>query len=532
MRAARFGGGALCALAAAAAGCRGLDDVLTRSDPHRATPVVDAGGRDFDPPTAPPPPAARVRLAYRSPAPAEAPPDERARPAIQHRFRLVRSGSVEEKKDDEDWKRRFEDLERRYKADVDALKKRLDQLEKNGAAPKDRDAELEEVLKAARKEADDERPDKKYVLQPLQDALSALAGRANALNPRITVIGDFIGRLDPGPGGQLEGANRFSLREVELDIRADIDPHARAVFILALEEEAPGEFAAAVEEGYLVLHHLPFVSEARQKLLPEFQLGRFRSGFGFVNKIHAHDLPWVDAPAVIRRVFGEEGLVGDGGAIAWNALDVCAGALSLRGEIINGDNDTLLAGPDSNRPAGVGRLAWFNNWTESAFTEAGVSYLFGEASRGAGAPTHCIGADVLFKWKSAEKGQYRSFIAGAEGILFYRNGEIVIDDAVDPPATARVRTRGYGGYVFGQCQLDRDLYVGVRGDYVKGSPQGGRISEWSVEPYASYYLSEFLRLRVGYKFTNASDEPVSHTVFFQATFVIGAHPPEPYWVNK
>jgi hypothetical protein len=67
-------------------------------------------------------------------------------------------------------------------------------------------------------------------------------------------------------------------------------------------------------------------------------------------------------------------------------------------------------------------------------------------------------------------------------------------------------------------------------------PDRGR--EWSVEPYVTFWPSEFLRFRLGYKLTERSQDSGFSTeqasarhvseLFFQATFVLGAHPAHPF----
>jgi hypothetical protein len=66
-------------------------------------------------------------------------------------------------------------------------------------------------------------------------------------------------------------------------------------------------------------------------------------------------------------------------------------------------------------------------------------------------------------------------------------------------------------------------------------------TEWAVQPFLSYYPSEFLRFRLGYKQTTRSQccsyldfqdnggsaKQVSE-YFLQATFIMGAHPAHPF----
>ena len=52
-----------------------------------------------------------------------------------------------------------------------------------------------------------------------------------------------------------------------------------------------------------------------------------------------------------------------------------------------------------------------------------------------------------------------------------------------------------------------------------------------MSPYLTWYWSEFLRFRVEYQH-KAGDVPRENTLYFQVTWVFGAHPPHPYWSMK
>ena len=65
-----------------------------------------------------------------------------------------------------------------------------------------------------------------------------------------------------------------------------------------------------------------------------------------------------------------------------------------------------------------------------------------------------------------------------------------------------------------------------------------RGRERAIEPYVSFYPSEFLRFRLGYKLTDrtqddgfsANEARARHVneIFFQASFILGAHPAHPF----
>src|SRR5262245_46676078 len=134
-----------------------------------------------------------------------------------------------------------------------------------------------------------------------------------ALNPAISVVTNFVGRVDNQDVLTEEGdliSDRMNVREAELDFRVPVDPYADGVLITSLESEAPGEFNVGIEEGYVNIKKLPFLDNT--PLGMKFKVGRFRPLFGKVNILHTHDLPTTMRPLPIEEFLGEEGFVQQG----------------------------------------------------------------------------------------------------------------------------------------------------------------------------------------------------------------------------
>ena len=139
------------------------------------------------------------------------------------------------------------------------------------------------------------------------------ANPLTVLNPRLTVVGDFLWRfddrkvfLDNDPANPRID-DTINMREVELDLRASVDPFVEAVGVLSLESEVPGEFEASVEEFYAVVKSLPLPLWETPPLGTKIKVGRFRTEFGLNNKSHTHDLPQSDRPLALVEFLGEEG---------------------------------------------------------------------------------------------------------------------------------------------------------------------------------------------------------------------------------
>src|SRR3990167_2615457 len=204
------------------------------------------------------------------------------------------------------------------------------------------------------------------------------ASGGNEFNPRITAFGDFTGRIDNGPvrnENNEEISDRFNMREVELDLRADVDPYAKGVLITALSQERPLQPASvAIEEGYVLFTALSRGVSAKA--------GKFKNAFGILNQLHLHDLPQSTLPLPIQTFLGEDGMAEMGLSVHYimpqkNPDHV----LSLTGEVFNGENATQFVGVSSRDPAYLGRAKYYMELDPESFMELGTSYMNGKRDR-------------------------------------------------------------------------------------------------------------------------------------------------------
>src|SRR3954462_4697995 len=176
-----------------------------------------------------------------------------------------------------------------YSARVDALEARIKQLETANAAA----ADAAMAMAATPPPAPEPAPS------------GAPGGNATAFNPAISLIlgGSLTGTSrDPAdwhiagfpPAGDEigPGERSFNLGESELTFSASIDPYFSGVLTAAIT----GENEIAVEEAY-------FRTTALHDGLT-LKGGRFFSGFGYLNEVHAHAWDFVDPPLVYQAMFG------------------------------------------------------------------------------------------------------------------------------------------------------------------------------------------------------------------------------------
>jgi hypothetical protein len=350
----------------------------------------------------------------------------------------------------------------------------------------------------------------------------------------IGIEGDFVGNItqrnvERAGGGTFPGQeNRFFPREVELSFFGQIDPYASAVVrIEAGEEERGQETGVHLAEAYLTLLTLPFGTQAK--------IGQMRSRFGYSNEIHEHDLQWIDRPNVMRNFLGDEGLQEKGMEVTL-VPDLPFYIEALAG-IFNGDNETAFGRGTLQHPLATGRLRTFFELGLEHAIQVGMSVASGQ--------TDDRNRSTILGWEWRYKyrpdGWLHPLITlTGEALYSMRKADVGVDldgdgaiDQVDK------RQRNHSGWYTGlEVQPFRRWAGGVRYDWSQYPVNPGW--EWAIEPYVTFWPSEFLRFRLAWKHTdrstqtrdafnlNGSSARNVDELLFQASFILGAHPAHPF----
>lgn len=350
------------------------------------------------------------------------------------------------------------------------------------------------------------------------------------LNPRMTVSGDFLWRVDDKKvyvdnnplGDRID--DTINMREVELDLRASVDPFVDAVAVISVGSEVPGRFEVEVEEFYAVIKSLPLPFWETPPLGTKIKVGRFRTAFGLNNISHTHDLPQSDRPLVIEEFLGPEGMNANG--ISTTSFLPSPGdtALELRLQVLNGGSANVAQ--DNNELCYLSNLNWFVPLADEHSVNVSAIGFYGVNSDVDHHQDVVTSLDVFYKWKPLRQGEYQSFLLA--GQLFYGRHEFA-----DPVSGLGERTHPFGYTVWTQYQFSAQLYGGLRWDETD-ILTNDRQRRKKISPYLTWYTSEFFRARFTYEHT-WSDNPVEaglDSFFVELVVVFGAHPAEPFWVNK
>jgi len=109
------------------------------------------------------------------------------------------------------------------------------------------------------------------------------------ISPYMGLMIEVPARFTTQEGGY-ENVNQIEMREAELNIYSNIDPFIRAFALISGADEA------SIEEAYFLTSSLPYDLQIRG--------GKFFANLGRLNKIHTHDLPFVDQPLTMQNFLG------------------------------------------------------------------------------------------------------------------------------------------------------------------------------------------------------------------------------------
>jgi len=327
---------------------------------------------------------------------------------------------------------------------------------------------------------------------------------AKALNPDISVIGDFLGSAGKNPVRPVPG---LEMHESEVGLQAILDPYARADFFLSF-----GEQGVNLEEGYITFTSLPagFVARA----------GKMRSAFGKVNTLHNHVLPWTDRPLATENLVGGEDGIDDAGISVTRILPAPQGIfLEGTAQIFRGDSPGVFTASRGRDVSFVGHLRGYHDLSDNTNIELGGSYARGHNDAGAtigsnAFRTQLYGIDATLHWKPLRRSIYHSFVGRTE--LIWSNRE----------EFSSVQ-RAFGMFTSGDYQFARRWFIGGRYDR-SGRAQAENLTDTGFSTVLTYWPSEFSQIRGQYRFTKYADGRDGNELRFQFLFSLGAHGAHPF----
>lgn len=467
--------------------------------------------------------------------------------------------------------REFEETQRRQLQQIESLKMQIEALEKGSATPvkKEEIQSQSAIIKTNnwREEIVSSSAAKKWnPAAPirligsgnnyLDLSLDALVAAGSSTEKHVDEL--QLGGHDPSQRG-------FTLQQMEMVFNGAVDPYFTGQANVVYKLDSSGESDLELEEIYADTLSLPMNLQVR--------VGQFYSDFGRINNQHPHQWNFVDAPIVITRLLGEDGLRNLGVRISWLmplpfyselffAIQNSGGtASSFRGSGHHHndegeDNDLLFGRPRSItdiRTFGdllfVPRYAVSFDLTESQTLLAGVSAAFGPNSSGTRGHTEIYGTDVMWKWKPRYHHGGFPFVSVQSEFLIRRytadefnwdlNGNGLVDpgeydfnnDGV-PDFLPREKIDDYGFYTELNWGFKKGWVASVRGEYVTAERalyeqilglDESRLTRKRLSTALSWYLSEFSKLRIQYNYDYRQIYGPDHSIWVQFEFLLGQH---------
>jgi len=380
-----------------------------------------------------------------------------------------------------------------------------------------------------------------------------LRSAASAFNPAISLIlaGNYtdvsqdpetwrVAGFMPSGGEVGPGARSFNLGESELTLSANVDPYFSAAMTAAIT----GEDEIGIEEAYFRTTSLPSGFTVKG--------GRFFSGIGYLNEVHAHAWDFADQPLVYQAFFGNQ-LAQDGVQLKWLAptdLFVEFGAETGNGQAFpgtrrnrNGFNGAALfahvggdLGDTASWRAGA---SWLElNAEDRSFED--VDEFDEPVTNSFTGKSRTWGIDAILKWAPTGNSAYQQLKVQAEYLSRQETGELTFD-AEGLGLSDAYRSEQSGWYIQSVFQFRPRWRIGVRYDSLdSGSPQIALVDDGTLPPEAFPLLlaadpdrisvmfdwspSEFSRLRAQYAWDDArADGQTDRQLRLQYLYGIGAH---------
>jgi len=381
----------------------------------------------------------------------------------------------------------------------------------------------------------------------------------NAMNPAISVIlngiysnlsqdpnGFRINGFTPTLGEVGPGVRGLSLGESELALAANIDHHFRGTLIASI---SPDNDSIGVEEGYIQTLSLSYGFTVKA--------GRFFSGVGYQNQIHAHAWDFTDAPLASKAFLGNQ-LGEDGVQLKWVAPTPLYFDLGVE----LGRGRQFPAGPEGGRNKnGVGSSNVFahvgGDLGTSVAWQTGVSYLstspqdrtFDDPDSTGTTVTNSFSGrsrlwvlDGILKWAPNQNPTYTYFKLQGEYFRRKEDGNLTYDTTA---ASLGAQTGGFasgqsGWYLQGVYQFVPMWRVGYRYDRLNAGTTGNGLVDSGALTAADFPIlaaynptrhtvmvdwspSEFSRVRLQAASDKSRSDVTDKQVFLQYIVSLGAH---------
>ena len=303
----------------------------------------------------------------------------------------------------------MKEMREQHTREVEALRQEIRRLkgpEQAPPPPKTREGPPHDFLEDLRRAAELEAA-KEGALEDAEkrEAFDARGLSLQALNPEISITGDFIGLARHQDGSRKR--SDFLFRGLGLHFESYLDPYTKFKAAVPVNENG-AELGEAYMTRFGVLRGL------------NLTIGKFRQQFGVINRWHKHALDQVDFPLPLRMIFGDGGLNQTGLSLDWTLPKLHGASQELTFQLTRGQNPRLFGGNEHNTPSLLVHYKNFRDLSKDTYAEFGATGLIGwndewDVTRG-GVPgtvydslsTRVFGLDFCMLWEPTDRMRYRN----------------------------------------------------------------------------------------------------------------------------
>ena len=313
----------------------------------------------------------------------------------------------------------------------------------------------------------------------------ASVATAGVTNPNLSVIGQPFSRWTDQSGDPSAGRAVLDVGETEFVYDDYLNPYAKGFFTVSLTGDG-----VALEEGYFtLLRGLPLGLTLKG--------GKYRVGFGKLNPMHPHALPFAERFGVMSYLPGTESFNETGVELSARLPAPGDWSFTASGDVLQGDtfriaraaspapNDPLLAQGDraeEPRPGLIGRLAAFGQIGDRSGMEFGLSATHGTNNVAAAARTTVLGGDAKLKlWTSAS-----AYLLIQGELLHQRRDDAGWDSTA--AAYSLIQLNKTGGYLFADYNFKTRYNLGA--SYERFQDPGVAATNQALGAFAGLALLE------------------------------------------
>jgi hypothetical protein len=328
----------------------------------------------------------------------------------------------------------------------------------------------------------------------------------------------------------------FTIPQGEMSLDAVVDPYFKGFSNIVYKVDENDETSVELEELFFITTSLPYNLQLKG--------GQFLSDFGRQNATHPHAWNFLDQPLVLNRMFGEDGMRGQGARLSWllptsfyaeAAVTVMNPTGGTTFSFLNPESAEIHGGTTVDREITgakdlvyVPRITGEYDPTDNTVLLLGASAAFGPNNAGSDTRSTIYGADMYWKWKSPRAAAGFPFVslqAEAMARKYDVDARPFVEDAtVTLPAGT---LKDQGGYVEALWGIKPRIVLGVRGEQVTGDQLAvafeDRVDRTRLSPNFTWYPTEFSRVRLQYNHDDRKTIGPDNSLWLQFEFIMGAH---------